>query len=248
MLGLYTPLLILQAICLYHAYRNNAEQRWYWFIIFFPGIGCALYAYHHFYSRENVQTITQSVKEVVNSNYRIEQLEKALRFSDSVTNKINLADAYMHYGRYADAAALYKDSMQGFMADDPVLQMKLLHAYFLQKDYDAAIACGINLESEKTFKNDEARIAYAWALHHSGRTTDAEKVFDDMNKSFTNYRHRLAYCNFLKSTGRSGELRNLLSELLEEFDHMKGTERRMYRPLIQEVKDMARAEDHQNQK
>src|SRR5688572_31932151 len=100
MLGFYTPLLIIQAICLYHAYRHNAEQRWYWFIIFFPGVGCALYVYHHFYSRENVQTIAQSVKEVVNSNYRLEQLEKALRFSDNATNKNNLADTYAHYGRY----------------------------------------------------------------------------------------------------------------------------------------------------
>src|SRR6187402_50163 len=135
MLGFYTPLLIIQALCLYHAYRNNAEQRWYWLIIFIPGIGCALYAYHHLYSRENVQTITQTVKEVVNSNYRIEQLEKALRFSENVTNKINLADAYMQVARYNDAAVLYKDSMQGFMADDPTVQMKLLHAYFLQQDY-----------------------------------------------------------------------------------------------------------------
>jgi len=245
MLGFYTPLLILQAICLYHAYRNNAEQRWYWFIIFFPGIGCALYAYHHLYSRENVQTITQSVKEVVNSNYRIEQLEKALRFSDNVTNKLSLADAYMQYGRYNDAVVLYKDCMQGFMADDPTLQMKLLHAYFLQQDYAAAVTCGANLESEKTFKNDEARIAYAWALHHSGKTDAAEKVFTDMNRSFTNYRHRLAYCNFLKLTNKSDDLRDLISELLEEFEHMKGTERRMYRPVIQEVKEIARNVDQQ---
>lgn len=245
MIGFYTPLLILQAFCLYHAYRNNAEQRWYWFIIFFPGIGCALYVYHHFYSRDNVQTITQTVKEVVNSNYRVEQLEKAYRFSDNATNKINLADAYVHYGRYGEAIDLYKDSLQGFMADDPTVQMKLLQAYFLKQDYTSAVSCGVQLEGDKTFKSAETRIAYAWSLHHIGKTTEAEKVFEDMNRSFTNYKHRLAYCHFLNQAGKHESLQNLLGELLEEFEHMKGVERRMYREVISEVKEFARKVNQQ---
>ena len=241
MIGFYTPLLIVQAICLYHAYRNSAEQRWYWFIILFPGIGSALYVYHHFYSRENVSTITQSIKEIVNSNYRLEELEKALKFSDSAANKINLADAYVQYGKYDEAMALYKDCLRGFMADDPPLQMKLLHVCFLKKDYPSTVSCGSALESEKTFKNSESRIAYAWALYHIGQTEKSGEVFEDMNKSFTNYKHRLAYCHFLKQNNRAEDLRNLLTELLEEFEHMKGNERRTYRSLIQEIKEMARS-------
>lgn len=238
MIGFYTPLLILQGFCLYHAYRNNAEQRWYWFIIIFPGIGCALYVYHHFYSRDNMQTITQTVKEVVNSNYRIEQLEKAYRFSDNATNKINLADAYVHYGRYDEAIHLYKDCLQGFMADDPTVRMKLIQACFLKQDYSSAVSYGEQLSDDKTFKSSETRIAYAWSLHHTGKSAEAEKVFEDMNRSFTNYSHRLAYCHFLHQTNNPESLQNLLRELLEEFEHMKGVERRMYRHVISEVKSL----------
>jgi len=243
MFGLYTPLLALQAFCLYHAYRNNAEQRWYWLIIFIPLIGCVLYLYSNFYSRRTLQNISEGVKEVVNTNYRLEQLEKALRFSDSAANKLNLADAYVHYGRYNDAIALYRECLGGFMGDDPIVKMKMVEACFYAQDYASAVSYGQTLEQDSAFKKSESRIAYAWSLHHSGNSEQADRVFQDMNKPFTNYKHRLAYCTFLHDTKNIESLRDLLSELLEEFEHMKGNERRMYRNLITQVNDMARAMD-----
>ncbi len=238
MIGLYTPLFILQAFCAYHAYRNNAEQRWYWLIICFPGLGCAIYLYHNFYNRNNIQTLTENVKVVVNSNYRLEQLEKAVRFSDNISNKINLADAYLNYQRYADAIVQYKECLTGYMADDPILRMKLLNALYLNQDYELAIEYGQRLESEKQFKNAEQRIAYAWALHLVGKTEVANDVFKDMDKSFTNYDHRVAYCKFLVATDKLKELKDILNELIEELEHMKGPERKLYRNTIPEIKDL----------
>lgn len=240
MLGYYyTPLLILQAFCVYHAYKNNAEQRWYWLIIFFPVIGCVIYLIQNFSGRGTVQNLTEGVKEVVNSNYKIEQLEKALRFADNITNRINLADAYVQNGRYQDALALYKECLQGFMADDPTLRMKVLHTHFMARDFAAAIEIGNSLVQEKMFKNSETRISYAWAFYHNGQAEQSRNVFSDMNKSFTNYLHRLEYCRFLLATKDHEELKTVLSELLDEIEHMKGTERRVHRDVIKQVREIA---------
>jgi hypothetical protein len=238
MYGLYTPILILQAFCVYHAYRSGAEQRWYWLIVFFPLIGCLIYLFHNFYNRGTVSSITEGVKEVVNSNYKIEQLERALRFSDNIKNKLNLADAYMTYGRVKGASDLYADCLQGFMADDPALKMKLLYAHFLNENYSEAVALGKTLEMEKSFKNSDARLAFAWALHFTGASTAADKIFSDMDRSFTNYQQRMEYAKFLLKTDRAEEARLKLSELMEEFEHMKGPERRLKRDTIREVKDL----------
>jgi hypothetical protein len=240
MLGYYfTPLLILQAFCAYHAYRNNAEQRWYWLIIFFPVIGCVIYIIHNFSGRSTVQNLAEGVKGVVNSNYKIEQLEKTLRFADNVTNRINLADAYVQVGRFQDALALYKECLQGFMADDPTLRMKVLHTSFMARDFVGAIEIGDGLLHEKSFKNSDARISYAWALYHDGKIDKSREVFRDMNKSFTNYVNRLEYCRFLLATKDHDELKNVLTELLEEFEHMKGPERRVHREIIRQVREIA---------
>jgi hypothetical protein len=238
MLRFYTPLLILQAVTLYLAYRNNAEQRWYWFIIFFPGLGSLLYLFDQYYSRKNIISLSETIKEVVNSNHKTEQLEKALRFSDNTKNKLNLAAAYMEIGRYADAIHLYQSILTGFMEDDPGVRMKLLDAQFRAKSYDQVIILGEKLESEKSFKNAEPRFLYAWALHHQGKPEAAEKVFQDMNKPFTNFQHRVEYGSFLAASSRKQEAKVLLEVLLEEFEHMSGPERKLHRDVTRDARNL----------
>jgi hypothetical protein len=242
MFEFYTPVFVLQAFCLYHAYRHSSEQRWYWLILFIPVIGCALYLYHHFYSRSSVQNIAEGVKVIVNSNYKLEQLEKAYRFSNNLTNRVNLADAYVNHGRYPEAIDLYKESLTGFMADDPVLRMKLLAAHYRSGDYETTVAYGRELEPEKSFRDAEEHIGYAWALHRLGRTEEAGRHFELMDRSFTNYKHRIEYCKFLREVNRLEDLKTKLTELSEEVEHMKGNERRLRREVVREIRELYSAQ------
>jgi hypothetical protein len=124
------------------------------------------------------------------------------------------------------------------MADDPVLRMKLLHAYYLDADYETAAETGASLLSDKSFRDAEEHIAYAWALHHLGRTNDAQAQFEIMDRTYTNYRQRLEYCKWLRLTNQHDALNAKLVELLEEIAHMNGTERRLKRDVIREIKEM----------
>jgi hypothetical protein len=238
MYGLYTPVILLQAFCVYHAYRHNTEQRWYWIILFLPALGSALYLFDHYYNRRDIHAVKESIKGVVNNNYKIEELEKALQFSDNHTNRINLADAYVESGRYGDSIKLYQESLTGFMADDPAVRIKLLQAHFLNQDYTETIIIGKELESDKSFRNTEQRLGYAWALHYDGKTEAAEKVFQDMDRPFTNHQQRVQYCRFLLNLGRTDEVKTRLTELVEEFNHIRGSERKLYRDIIRETKDL----------
>src|ERR1044071_3743878 len=117
MLPWFYIMLALQGFCLYHAYQHRTDQKWYYLIIFIPYIGCFIYLYDAFYSRRSVTQVSEALKQVVNSNYRIEQLEKEAQFNNSATNSIRLADAYIEAGRYAEAAELYANCRLGFLAD-----------------------------------------------------------------------------------------------------------------------------------
>lgn len=238
MYGLFTPILLFQAFCIYHAYRNGVDFRWYLFIILFPLFGCVFYLIHHFNNRSSIQSITEVVKGVVNSNYKIEQLESAYQFSDTFTNRVNLADAYLEAGRSEEAINLYKESLTGFMADDLGLQMKLLHALYVNSSYQEAVDLGNILDRDPVFKKSVSRIAYAWALHHSGRTDSAERIFQDMDKTNTNYEHRLEYCKFLQQLGRTEDMRTKTRELLSEIEFMRGPERKLNRETINELREL----------
>jgi hypothetical protein len=151
---------------------------------------------------------------------------------------VNLADAYVESGRFADAIKLYQESLTGFMAGDAVLRMKLLQAHFYNQDYTETIELGKELEKEKSFRDTDQKLAYAWALHFDGKTESAEKIFQDMDKTFTNHRQRIEYCKFLLNLGRIDEGKTKLASLVDEFDHIRGPERKLYHDIIRETKDL----------
>ena len=95
-----TPLLILQVFCIYHVYKNKREYWWVWLIIFFPLIGCIIYVYKNFYSKKNIENLAEEVKSTTNSNYTIAKLEKELEFSDTIENKVKVADEYVGRGNF----------------------------------------------------------------------------------------------------------------------------------------------------
>jgi hypothetical protein len=237
MISWFYIMLALQGFCLYHAYQHRTDQKWYYLIIFIPYIGCFIYLYDALYSRRSVTQVTEVLKSAVNSNYRIEQLEKEAQFNNSATNNIRLADAYIEVGRYNEAATLYDNCRVGFLADDESLQLKLLKARYLTGEFEKCEALGNELMNVKSFKNSEERIGLALALHKLGKTDQAKQHFEDMNRTFTNYTHRQAYCEFLISTNNLAAARELASELAGEFEMMKGPERRIHRNVMRQVAD-----------
>ena len=238
--GLY-PMFILQALCLYHAYKSRTDQKWYWIIIVFPYIGCFLYLYDAFYSRRTVTNIAEGLKQVVNSNYRLEQLEREVKFSNNAKNKILLADEYVAYGRFNEAVGLYESCREGYMVEDEPLKRKLMHALYLDKQYEKAVQLGEELKGTKDFRNALEHISLAWSYHSLGRTAEAEKHFDDMDRTFTNYQHRFSYAEFLMATDRKDKAIEKLNEVLEEIEQMKSAERRVHRDIIGKIQELRRS-------
>ncbi len=238
MYGYYTPILLLQAFCLYHAYRNNTHQKWLWLIIFIPLIGCLIYLYDNFASRGNLEDVQEGVKTMVNSNYQINKLEKEIKYAPTVSNKVKLADAYVQHQRYAEAIPLYQSCLQGLYADDAHLTKKLLRVLYLNKDYAAAIECGQKLLQEKSFHQDETRVAFAWSLHYAGHVEEAEANFTAIDLQFTNFTQRVEFCKFLIETKRLDEAKEKLEVLMDEIEHMSAFEQKLKRPVLRQIKQM----------
>lgn len=231
----YSVIIILQAFCLYHAYKNNNQQKWYWLIIFLPVVGCLIYLYDNFYSRRNINNLTEGVKGLVYSNYALEKLEKEVKFSETITNKINLADAYTERGRHAEALQLYESCKSGYYEKNPELLSKLLRGYFLTKNYNKVIEIGQQLERVKGVE-EEGRVAYAWALHYTGNTEGAEAKFKEMDAKFTNFQARIEFSKFLIEIGKPNDARPILNAILEEHDAMESYEKNAKRGFARESK------------
>jgi hypothetical protein len=232
----YYVIMALQGFCLFHAYRNGTQQKWFYLIIFIPVIGALMYLYENFYSRQNVNNLAEGVKSLVYSNYAVSKLEKEVKYSETITNKMNLADAYTERGRFDEALALYNSCRNGFYENDPELLRKLLLCYFQKKDYAQVTDLGAKLENVKSIALTDDKVAYAWALHYTGETGKAEEKFKSMNAKFTNFEARIEFAKFYNVLNKPTEAKQILNAIIDEFEGMSSYERSAKKGIVRDAK------------
>lgn len=238
MLRFYSPILILQLFCLYHAYNNNRDWKWVMLIIFLPLLGSLFYLYKHFYSRRNIENISEGIKTSFISNYKIDKLEKELKYSDTVHNKVKLANEHFESGNIERAHELYTSCITNEIhKNDVELVMKVMKTSYMLKDYDSVIKNSTSVNKLKEFQNSEEKIALAWSYFYENDQSMADKTFQEMDVRFSNYLHRVEYSKYLNESLRKNEGREKLEELLDEIDSMDPQEKRQKRDIYKSIKN-----------
>lgn len=234
--GYYTPVLILQGFCLFHSYKNNTHQKYYWLIIFVPLVGSLIYLYLNFYRKSMIEDVSDGLKGVINSNYHVEKLERETKFTDTMSNKKQLAKQYLNKGRVVEAIDLLKSCLVGIHADDQEINKMLIQAYFVQKDYENCIKAGENVKNDYTFSNAEEKALLAWSYFFMGDAEKAETIFKSQDGLFSNYFQRLEYAKYLHHNQRTPDALNKLDKMIDEIDHMDNYERKLKSAILKEIK------------
>lgn len=154
----YPIIMAIQAFCLYHAYSNKAEQKWFWIIIFFPFIGSIFYLYKNFYSSRNIDMVREEVKGTFVKNYTIDKLEKNLKFSNTFSNRMELADEHTRAGNYKRALDLYESCREGLYEDDTDLFQKLIRNNYLLENYNDVIKYGGQVTDYTEFNSSNVSV------------------------------------------------------------------------------------------
>jgi|GEM_PF-513673 len=240
MIGYYTPVIVLQAFCLYHAYKNNNDRKWFWIIVFFPLFGGLIYLYDSFYSKKNISSIAEGLSEglktSINPNRKIDKLEKELQISDSVANRIHLADEYIVIQEYERATELLESCLEGIHRDDVEILMKLVKVHYLNQQYQQVIHYGEQLLTATEFKNSEEKVALAWSYKELNRLEQSHQQFEEVDARFSNYPLRIEYARFLEETKGTASAMDKLDELLTEIDSMGSNEKKHKKQIYRTVK------------
>jgi len=229
---------VLQGFCLFHAYKNGTQQKWFYIIIFLPIIGSLIYLYEIFFHARSISNFSENVKGMVFSNYEVSKLEKEVKYSETTTNKIKLAEAYIERNRYDEAIKLLESCQQNGLVDSPDFQKLLLKAFFFNKEYNKVIEVGDKINSVKAYGDNGYKVAYAWSLWYCGNNERAEEEFKSLNTRFSNFVGRVEYAKFLIENKRKDEAKNLLNNLVNEYEGMDKNEKKWKRDVMVSAKNL----------
>jgi len=240
MFRFYPVIIIIQLFCLYHASTNKHDQKWFWIILFFPGIGSLIYLYYHFYNRKNIEGLKEGLKHSLITNYAIDKLEKQAEFSPTYSNKLELAKEHLKVGNNEKAVEILETFDSSSFHNDYTRLQHLLIGYFQLENYYKVIEIGDQLIQIKEFNNSDEMVAYAWAYFLTGKDDKANELFEKLDAKYCNYEQRLEYAHFLFECDRKLDAQKKIDELLLEISAMDSYEKRLNKTAIRDIKAYSR--------
>ncbi|WP_111684422.1 hypothetical protein [Winogradskyella tangerina] len=231
----YYLIIALQGYCLYHIYKNRKPYYWYFLVFFIPVVGPIIYFITNIYNKRDAEKIQGEITAIINPTKKIRDLEKALEFSDSYTNRIALADAHVENGDMPNAIVNYKHTLQDTDQNELYARQQMVLCYFQIEDYQGVLEQAEKIVNTSEFKGSKQQFCYGLALKELGRIDDAEIQLKQIDRPYSNYHERLELAKFYIENNRTSEGKELLEEISSEAAHMTKPNRRIYRSTIIEV-------------
>lgn len=217
------PLVILtylvQIGCAVHALKRGYPYMIVFLIVAFPGIGCIVYILAvllpELKNSRAARNAAAGFQDAVDPHRHVRQQAKQLRISDSVENKLRLADELMRANDPASALPLYRECLQGPFADNPDILLKFAEACFANDHHLAARQALEELKQRNpNFRSEQGHLLYARTLEALGRTDDALAEYAAVSRYFNGPEAMCRFGLLLKLCGRSGEAERQFKEIL----------------------------------
>lgn len=221
----YYIVLGLQAVCVFHSIRRGNQQKWIWIIVFLPLIGCLAYVFTEIVKKQHVSAIQSTAASIVNPGGRMSDLEKKFKFSDTFTNRVALADAYMENGMNEKAIELYEPALKGVFLDNEHVIKQLIHAYYNTGRFEDVTRIAPKVINTMNFSKSHSNLLYVFALEKTGKLDLVEKQYQAMNHRFSNYEARYNYGCFLLKQNRKEDAGLIFYDVVEESEQLSRKEK-----------------------
>ncbi|CAM4307920.1 hypothetical protein SAMN06265348_110254 [Pedobacter westerhofensis] len=230
LLGDYYYFIIpVQVIIIIHALKTGRRQ-WLYLLIFLPLVGALVYLVMEIWPEISRGTFKANLQRYFFPKQKIKEWERKVRISDSVTNKLGLANAYAEQGEYHKAIELAKDCLKGFYVDDPAIHLQLARYYFNNKNYKESLIHfdTLNAINKNRFGVMEDDLIYVRAQEGSGLAEIAEEGYKRVIRIHHSLEARYYYGLFLKTQSRKSEARDQFQTIREEIKLLPRYLRRRY--------------------
>ena len=223
------PFLILtylvQVFCAVHALRRGHPIMLVFMILAFPFLGCLIYLFlvliPEWSNSRTAMKTKSAVRGALDPGRELREAAKALEVSDTVGNRLRMADELAAKGDAASAVPLYEGCLEGVYADSPEIMLKLAQAHFDAGDFAAAKDTLEGLiEQNPDYRSDEGHLLYARALEGAGEADKALREYAAVSGYYSGPQARCHYGLLLEKLGRDQQARQQFQMVVEGARHV----------------------------
>lgn len=212
----YYIVIILQIIAIIHAIKTGRRE-WIYLLIFLPAIGAIVYFFMEFLPEMRRGSGSKSLTKALFPHREINEWERKLQVSDSITNKLGLSKAYANQKKYDQAIALTLDCLKGHYDDDPAILLQLSRQYFYSGQYQESIKYFDRFNSKTSIKTAEDELLYARALEGIGNDDAANDDYKRIIRVHHSIEARYYYGLFLKNRKQTEQAKEQFRAIRSEL-------------------------------
>ena len=214
--ALGTAIWILQLCLIVHAYRTGRPYWWIWVLIGAPGLGGLAYLLVEV--MPGIRSPRGFFRSLKPRKWRIADLREKLEESETVVNRINLAEELFGAGEFREAHDIAAECLTGVFKNDPrtlteVARYKLAlgefaeaHAILQRVDITGNRMLGLELQ---LLKGD--------ALSGMGRYAEAEAAYGSVAGSYIGEAPHAGLAILYERTGRADDAARIWKEILAKY-------------------------------
>jgi hypothetical protein len=213
-------LLLVEVAFVVHAIRTGKDTYWIYIIIFVPVVGCIAYFITQIlpdlsHSR-TIKKVENSLLKAIDPQRELKRRKDELELSDTLDNRLRLADECVEAGFTDDAISLYENCLKGVHEDNPHIMLKLAQAHFKSGDNDKTkLALERLIESNPDFKSADGHLLYARSLENLALLDDAIKEYEILARSYPGEEARVRYGLLLQKNGQTEAAQKLFNKTLQ---------------------------------
>ncbi len=212
--------ILLQLVCLVHAIKTGRTGGWIYVIVFVPIAGSLAYLLLEVLpATASMETAPVHAVGFIDSLFplhRIKRLEENLHFSDTINNRLLLADAYADTGRHDEVIRLIEAGLAAFPNDKDML-LKLAVSCYHKGDFRRSYELLEKLKNTRgTFDSFPAWKHYVLAAEQLADEATVRSEYKKIMERYRNAEIRYRFAQYLKSKYDIAEAVNLLEQLQKE--------------------------------
>jgi hypothetical protein len=216
-------ILILQVCCIVHMMRTGANRMWLTALLFLPLASSVAYLIIEVVPRaggnRHLRFAKQKIVEKIDPERELRAAQDALELTDTMANRVRVADALTALGRHAEALPFYQRGA-GARPDFRTGE-KLARCLFLNDRASDALSVLDKLPSV-IGQSDQDLVALlrARVLEDLGRHDDALQLYSEISPRMAGDEARCRYAALLLKLGRTGEARRVLEEVAQRAQYI----------------------------
>ncbi|MCC8364579.1 tetratricopeptide repeat protein [Lysobacter sp. A6] len=215
--------ILLQLACAVHAVRTGRNLFWIIIIVIGSFFGVAVYLLAEVLpdhlggpTARRASRAARGLRDKVDPERHKRHAARELDISDTIDNRRRLAEHSMASGDHQQALELYRKSLNGMYATDPVLMLGMAQAQFaLEMPGEARATLDALIAANPTFRSSEGHLLYARAVDACGDVDRAISEYEALVPSFTGEEGRVRFAQLLQRRGDHARAAALFNETIK---------------------------------